>query len=37
MLIEVIANPELPPRQIVLPNQLIVRASCGAVQLSTKN
>lgn len=28
------AGDSLPPQQIVLPNKLIVRASCGAVQLS---
>ena len=36
-LLEVIANPKQNPLQIVLPNKLIVRASCGALQLSKKN
>jgi DNA-binding LacI/PurR family transcriptional regulator len=33
MLMEIIAGKSSEPKQIVLPNKLIVRASCGAVQL----
>jgi LacI family transcriptional regulator len=33
-LMQVIENPDLPPRQEFLPNELIVRASCGALQLN---
>jgi LacI family transcriptional regulator len=33
-LMEYIADPSLPPREVILPTQLIVRASCGAVQLN---
>lgn len=34
-LLEVIANPKLDPIRITLGNQLIVRSSCGAVQLKS--
>ena len=34
-LIELIDNRSLPPRHVILPNQLIVRASSGAVQLKS--
>jgi len=33
VLMELIAGDNIPARQIVLPNKLIVRASCGTVQL----
>ncbi|GAB4515202.1 MAG: LacI family DNA-binding transcriptional regulator [Anaerolineae bacterium] len=32
-LLDVIDNPTHPPRRVFLPTELIVRASCGAVQL----
>ena len=31
-LMNIIANPDYPLQQVFLPNELIVRASCGAVQ-----
>ncbi len=33
MLMEIIEAPDAPAREIILPTELIVRASCGAVQL----
>jgi LacI family transcriptional regulator len=33
-LMEYITDPRLPPREVILPTQLIVRASCGAVPLN---
>lgn len=35
-LLEVINNPKQKPIQIILPNQLIVRESCGAIYLAEK-
>jgi LacI family transcriptional regulator len=32
MLIQLVQHPENPPRSIILPTELVIRASCGALQ-----